>query len=417
MFRILPGHRAPFPELRDINMTEQLVVRHQAMPSSARFSRLLVIAIISFLTLIDLFATQAILPSLARAYRVSPAVIGSAVNICTLGMAGAGLAVAWFNRLIDHRLGVTLCLAALAIPTSLLAFMPDLTAFAVLRLIQGVFMSAAFTLTIAYLAENSAPSDTASALAAYVTGNVASNLFGRLMSAAVADHLGLPAAFATFALLNLAGAAVAFVALRNTEPMRKLPMATSSGKEWLMTFARPELSASFAIGFLILFTFIGTFTYVNFVLTGNSIGLTPMQLGFVYFVFVPSIIATPFAGKVANRIGARPTIIAALGVAGLGLPFLLAHELAPILFGLALVALGTFFAQATATGFVSRSAGAQRGAAGGIYLASYYAGGLAGSVVLGQLFDALGWVATVAAIAIAFILGAVLALRLHMRAS
>lgn len=398
-------------------MTEQMIVPHPAMRSSAHFSRLFVIAVISFLTLVDLFATQAILPSLARAYRVSPAMIGSAVNICTLGMAAAGLIVAWFNRLIDRRLGVTLCLAALAIPTSLLAFMPDLATFATLRLIQGVFMSAAFTLTMAYLAENSTPSDTASALAAYVTGNVASNLFGRLMAAAVADHLGLPATFATFAILNVAGAALSYIALRKTEPMRKMAAHASSGREWLATFARPELSASFALGFLILFTFIGIFTYVNFVLTGGAIGLTSMQLGFVYFVFVPSIIATPFAGKVAGRIGARTAIIAALGVAGLGLPFLLAPDLAPVLTGLVLVALGTFFAQATATGFVSRSAGAQRGAASGIYLASYYAGGLAGSVVLGGLFDAFGWGATVAAIGIAFVLGAALALRLRLPAS
>ena len=394
-------------------MVEQAFMQRPAMRSSAHFLRLLVIAVISFLTLVDLFATQAILPSLARAYQVSPAVIGSAVNICTLGMAAAGLVVAWFNRLINRRLGVTLCLAALAIPTSLLAFMPDLGTFAVLRLAQGVFMSAAFTLTMAYLAENSTPSDTSSALAAYVTGNVASNLFGRLMSAAVADHLGLPATFATFAILNLAGAAITFIALRNIQPMHKMTMATSSGKEWLTAFARPELSASFAVGFLILFTFIGTFTYVNFVLTGSVIGLTSMQLGFVYFVFVPAIIATPFAGKVARRIGARPAIIAALAVAGLGLPFLLAGELAPVLIGLILVALGTFFAQATATGFVSRAAGAQRGAASGIYLASYYAGGLAGSIALGQVFDRFGWPATVVAIAMAFVLGALAALRLR----
>jgi predicted MFS family arabinose efflux permease len=208
------------------------------------------------------------------------------------------------------------------------------------------------------------------------------------------------------------GAAIAFYALKSTRPMAKMAAPSSSGGEWLSTFARPELSSSFAIGFLILFTFIGTFTYVNFVLTA-AIGLSMMELGLVYFVFLPSIIATPFAGQVARRIGARPTIIAALAVAGLGLPFLLADDLAPVLIGLVLVALGTFFAQATATGFVSRSAGVARGAASGIYLASYYGGGLAGSIVLGQVFDRLGWFATVVATGIAFAIAILLALALR----
>ena len=56
-----------------------------------------------------------------------------------------------------------------------------------------------------------------------------------------------------------------------------------------------------------------------------------------------------------------------------------------------LVGAGTFFAQATATGFVSRAATADRGAASGVYLAAYFSGGLVGSAVLGQAFDRFGW--------------------------
>ncbi|MFO0993108.1 MAG: MFS transporter [Hyphomicrobiales bacterium] len=378
----------------------------------ANVARLFVVAMISFLTLVDLFATQAILPSLAHAYNVTPAMMGTAVNLCTAGMAAAGLLVALFNRRINRRWGVSVSLALLAIPTALLAFMPELGTFAALRLIQGVFMSAAFSLTIAYLAENAAPHEVAAALAAYVTGNVASNLFGRLMSAAIADHLGLPANFAIFAGLNLAGAVLAFFVLRHTRPMQQ--MAKSEGDiAWTYAFRQKHLAASFAIGFLILFAFIGTFTYVNFVLVRPPLDLSPMQLGFVYFVFVPSIILTPLAGKVARRFGTTDTIIASLGLAALALPALLSTKLEIVLAGLALVAAGTFFAQATATGFVSRTAGRARGSAGGIYLASYYAGGLAGSIILGRMFDQLGWPATVVAIGLALVIGCLLALYLR----
>jgi YNFM family putative membrane transporter len=152
---------------------------------------------------------------------------------------------------------------------------------------------------------------------------------------------------------------------------------------------------------------------VNFVLVRPPLDLSPMQLGFVYFVFVPSIILTPLAGRVARRFGARRTIIASLGVAALAPPSLLSVKLELVLAGLAIVAAGTFFAQATATGFVSRTSAKARGSAGGIYLSSYYAGGLAGSVLLGRLFDGFGWPATVAAIGAALLIGCVLALHLH----
>ena len=115
----------------------------------------------------------------------------------------------------------------------------------------------------------------------------------------------------------------------------------------------------------------------------------------------------------AARLGARPTFWLSLGAALVGLLLLLAPSLPAVLLGLALVGGGTFFAQATATGFVSRAATSDRGSASSIYLASYYASGLVGTALLGQLFDHLGWEATVAGIAVALALAAWLAHGLH----
>src|SRR5271166_6117581 len=81
--------------------------------------RTIVIGLTAFLTVVDLFATQAILPSLTRAYGVTPAAMGFAVNASTMGMAVAGLVVALFSRRIDRRLGVLVSLVLLSIPTTL----------------------------------------------------------------------------------------------------------------------------------------------------------------------------------------------------------------------------------------------------------------------------------------------------------
>ena len=115
--------------------------------------RSLVIGLTAFLTVVDLFATQAILPTLTRAYGVTPAAMGFAVNSSTLGMAAAGLLVSLFSRRIDRRLGILISLALLSIPTALLAVAPDLTTFTILRVAQGLCMASAFTLTLAYLGE------------------------------------------------------------------------------------------------------------------------------------------------------------------------------------------------------------------------------------------------------------------------
>ncbi|MEO0693844.1 MAG: hypothetical protein AAFY90_13340, partial [Pseudomonadota bacterium] len=61
------------------------------------------IALIAFLTLIDLFGSQALLPTLVETYGVTPAAMGFAVNASTIGMAFASLVVAVFARRIDRK--------------------------------------------------------------------------------------------------------------------------------------------------------------------------------------------------------------------------------------------------------------------------------------------------------------------------
>jgi MFS transporter, YNFM family, putative membrane transport protein len=367
--------------------------------------RLLVVGLISFLTLVDLFAAQAILPSLVRAYHTTPAMMSFAVNASTIGMAVAGVIVALISRHLNRRRGIWISLALLAVPTTLLASAPDITNFMLLRVAQGFCMATAFTLTMAYLAEQSSAEDTASALAAYITGNVASNLVGRVLAATVTDYLGLHANFYVFAVLNLAGAALVYVSLRQTTPMQVMTRTMGSPiTVWREHLRNGALRSTFVIGFFILFAFIGTFTFVNFVLARPRISLSPMSLGLVYFVFVPAILTTPFAGYFVRRLGPRIPFWGASIVALIGLPLLLSENLGAVLSGLVLVGAGTFFAQAVATGFVGRAAATDRAAASGIYLSCYYLGGVAGSALLGQVFDYSGWTACVIVIAITLML-------------
>lgn len=379
---------------------------------AATSARHMLVGIIAFLTVVDLFATQAVLPVLAASYGVTPSAIGAAVNASTIGMAIAGLAVARLGRDIDRRVGAALALTVLAVPTALLALAPDLSSFALLRIVQGLCMATAFSLTLAALAEISPPHTTATIFAAYITGNVASNLFGRLMSASLAQLVGVGTSFLVFAGLNVVGAALIWIALGIRGDAGKPASFSRNASIWT-PLADVRLRASFAVGFCILFAFIGTFTYVNFVLVAPPLSLGMMSVGLVYLVFLPSILTTPLAGSLASRMGTGNTLLLGLAIALAGLPCLLAHSLALVLAGLALVGVGTFLAQATTTGFVGRAARADPRTASGLYLAAYFLGGLVGSYVLGQVFDRWGWTATVLGIGAALVAAGFCACRMR----
>lgn len=376
--------------------------------------RAMLVAMIAFLTLIDLFGSQALLPTLVEFYGVSPAAMGVAVNAATVGMAAASLGVAFFADRIDRKRGIWLSLAILSIPTALLAFTDDLTSFALLRVVQGVCMSTAFTLTLTYLSEECSVTAAAGAMAAFITGNVASNLVGRLLAAEVAGTFGLAESFLFFAALNLTGAALALWYIGRTSARRPVAEGRRGGAPavWRTHLSNPALRPAFAIGFILLFAFVATFTYANFVLAQPPFALPQAQIGLVYFVFAPAILTTPAAAAVVARYGVRRAFAGSMLISLAGLALLVTASLPLFLLGLAAVGAGLFFAQSVAAAHVGRSAGHDHAAANGLYLTCYYVGGLAGAFVLGQVYAAAGWVVAVALMMALLALAAVLGQRM-----
>ena len=262
-----------------------------------------------------------------------------------------------------------------------LAFAPNLTVFAMLRVVQGLFMAGAFTLTLTHLAER-CEVRTASALAAYVTGVVASNLIGRLTAAFVAEprrrRAELPVLRAAQPGRRRAGRCRAAPQRARADGRDR----AASGPPGSSILSDPALRRTFAIGFLILFGFIGVFTYVGFVLMGPPHALSMTALGLVFLVFLPSMVTTPMAGSVdpqdRARAGVAPPASPSRSPASPCCSCRTCSRSSP---GMALVGIGTFFAQAVATGHVGRIASGDKAAASGLYLSSYYCGGLAGAAV------------------------------------
>ena len=125
---------------------------------------------------------------------------------------------------------------------------------------------------------------------------------------------------------------------------------------------------------------------MNFVLVRPPLSLSAMTLA--RLLRVRPVDRDDIAGgRAVQAIGTTRTIWLSFALAGAGLPLLLLPSLVAVLAGMVLIGVGTFFAQAAATGFVSRTATSERGSASGIYLACYFAGGMAGTAILGWIFD------------------------------
>ena len=76
----------------------------------------------------------------------------------------------------------------------------------------------------------------------------------------------------------------------------------------------PRLVATYAVGFCVMFSLLGTFTYVNFYLAAPPFGLSTAALGLLFVVYLVGAVVTPTRGTGDRSL--RPSLRAGSGLHG-----------------------------------------------------------------------------------------------------
>jgi YNFM family putative membrane transporter len=370
-----------------------------AAQNATSYSRTRTAAVVfaGFCAFVTLFAPQPLLPMLAREFRVSAAAISLVVTVSTLAVAfSAPFAGSVADRFGRKRVIVPAAFL-LAVPTLLTATATSFGQLLFWRFLQGIFTPGIFAVIIAYINEEWEVGAGA-ATAAYVTGTVIGGFSGRAMAAMVASHASWRWAFVTLGTMNVLGAFAIRAWLPAGRHFRRARTGASVGGAMLRHLKNPRLVATYAVGFCVMFSLLGTFTYINFYLAAPPFGLSTAALGLLFVVYLVGAIVTPVAGRVIDRMGHRFALVAAFTGGAAGICLTLVHSLPVVMLGLTLTCTGVFIANSAGSSYVGSAATESRAAAVGLYVTFYYLGGSAGSAVPGFFWSRSGWPACVALI-------------------
>jgi predicted MFS family arabinose efflux permease len=361
---------------------------------------------------VNLYAPQSLLPLLRSWLGADAALAGAVVSAGTLGVAiAAPFAGALADRLGRRRVIVSAAFLVV-IPALLLPFAQTPGEMIAARLAQGFFLPGIFGVTVAYVGSEWPAAESRRVLASYVAGTIGGGFCGRLLSGFVAQFAGWRWAFAALALLHLLLAIAIFVLLpaeRNREHVGNEGKARAS--LWL-----PALRGSYAVGFSLLFSLVGTFTYLTLRLAEPPFLLGPAALSSIFAVYLLSIVVTPWSGRLLNAYGHGRVLELSWALAIIGLLLTLAQWLPAVILGMALFSCGLFIAQTTTTSFVGEAAGAARAVAVGIYVTCYYVGGSIGGVLPAPIWNRTGWAGIVALMACMGLASAVIGRRAFAQA-
>ena len=372
---------------------------HAATASTAGTIAIMLAGIAAFL---NLYATQPLLPILATIFTASKAAVGMTVSAATIGVALS----APFCGLVAERAGrkrvIVTATLLLAIPTLLASTATTLPMLIFWRFLQGLVMPGIFGVAIAYIAEEWPPGNVASAMSLYVSATVLGGFLGRVVIGYAATHRVIatiaPSWRLGFVVIGgcdlLFGAVIARWLPRDRKPV--VPPAQTAGAV-LRHLRNPRLLATYAVGFNVLFSLVGVFTYITFHLASPPYFLTPSQLSSLFVVYLAGLVVTPLAGIGIGRAGSRPVLIVAVIASMIGVSMTLLHSMPLILAGLVLCSSGVFVCQSASTSYIqTASPPGGRSAAAGLYVAFYYAGGSVGGVLPGLFWRYGGWTACVA---------------------
>jgi predicted MFS family arabinose efflux permease len=361
---------------------------------------LFALALVGFCSFLGFYATMPLLPLLQQVFGASKSEVALTVSAPTIAVALASPLAGLFARRFGFRRTILASLFFLPTPLFLAATAGSMHVLVAWRFLQGIALPGAYAVTLAYLASEWPAEGLGRATSAFLTGNVVGGFSGRFLAGIAAEHLGSwRAPFVALGAITLVGAAIVY---RLLPPDRASPGAGAAAERARPRdlFGEPRLLATFAVGFLVLFSLVATFTYVTFHLAAPPFGLSTSALSYLFTVYLVGAVVTPFAGLWIDRVGSRSVITVALAVGIGGGALTLAPSLALVVAGLTVVATAVFVAQ-TASATYLRTAAPPRAhtAASGMYVSCYYLGGALGGVVPALAWRLGGWTACVILIA------------------
>ena len=224
---------------------------------------------------------------------------------------------------------------------------------------------------VTYIGEEWPPERIALIMSFYVSGTALGGFMGRISAGMLADHFSWRVSFLALGAASLAGAAV--VAAWLPHGRRRAQHLQSDRPSFVAQvralFRNRRLVATFAVGFNVLFSLVGVFTWITFYLSAAPFFLSITALSSLFFVYLIGLVVTPAAGYLITRVGLRTGISGAIVCSMVGVGLTLAHSLTLVIVGLAALSSGVFIAQTASQSHLRIAAppGARRYGGGSIF--------------------------------------------------
>jgi MFS transporter, YNFM family, putative membrane transport protein len=267
--------------------------------------RKIAVATAGFCAFLNLYSPQALLPALAREFGAGAAEISTIMTASALAIALTAPFTGAIADVLGRKRVITAAMLAVVVPMAGAALAPDVEALIAWRFVQGLLLPPIFAVTVAYIGDEWPPAEVAGVAGIYIAGSSLGGFCGRFLPGLLGDLIGWRGAFLALAALSLLGAITLALLLPREKGFVRSEGLAASGRQMLQHLRNPQLVATYAIGFGVLFNFIAVFTYVSFHLAAPPYDFSSTLLGAIFVTYLAGTAIVPATGWMMARLGRR----------------------------------------------------------------------------------------------------------------
>jgi MFS transporter, YNFM family, putative membrane transport protein len=353
-----------------------------------------------FATFAMLHCVQPLLPLFSREFGVSPMQSSWVVSIATGALSICLLLASILSDRRGRKILMCVSLFASALSTIACALVGGFAELVVLRGVLGIVLAGLPAVAMTYLSEEIDPKSLGYSMGLYIAGTALGGMVGRIAAGILSDLFSWRLAMAVI------GAVALLIAVEFT---RSLPASTNFRRREqplaeiiagaAQHFRDGALLRLFAIGFILLGTFVSVYNYLGYRLLLPKFGLSHTAISLIFSLYVIGMFSSVLTGRLSDRLGRRRVLWIVVLVMLAGLLLTLTDVLALIVLGIALFTFGFFGGHSVASSWVGRRAKENRALASALYLFSYYLGASVIGSLSGGLWERAGWSGVVVALA------------------
>jgi MFS transporter, YNFM family, putative membrane transport protein len=336
-----------------------------------------------------LYEHQPLLPLLANQWDRSLSDAALLTTVTMIPLALAPLIYGYFLERISSRHMLITGFSLLLITQAILSTAPGYFWFLVLRALEGLLLPAIFTSLMTYTSASGGSHHSRRNISFYIAATIVGGYCGRTLTGLVTDLWNWQTSFWMWSALALI--AVLSLLKLDTDPRGQLVKISLT--EIRKLIRKPVNREGLIAAFLLFFVSAAMMNFLPFRIFEIKPDMSTGAMSLVYTGYLIGAVISVFSTRIIPLFGSEQrTLLSAAVIYACGAFLFMSEQIAILYLAMLVMMAGMFSIHSVLSGYLNHLESSRKGMINGLYVSSYYSGGVLGSFLPGLLYQSAGWV-------------------------